>query len=114
MVMLIDLAVMIGLPVILFVLHRLWPSQVGRQKNMMLGVLFAWFLYTFFGSRIVRGESITMIAYSALIVAVLAAIMALVVKKFPEQARKYDQYFRIGFMAAAVAAMIVGWTAGGF
>ena len=114
MVIIADLLIMIGLPVVLFVLHRLWPSQVGRQKNMILGALFAWFIYTFFGSRIVAGESMLMVGYSLLIVAVLAAVMVVILKQFPDQAAKYSQQIRFGFMAAAAAAMIAGWTAGGF
>jgi drug/metabolite transporter (DMT)-like permease len=109
MVMVADLLIMIGLPIALFVIHRLWPEAVERRKSAIFGVLFAWFAYTFFGSRIVRGESITMIAYSALIVAVLTAIMVIILKQFPDQARKNDRWFRFGFMAAAAASMIVGW-----
>jgi len=114
MVIVADLAIMIGLPVALWTLHRLWPSAVENRKPLMLSILAGWFCYTFFGSRLMRGESMLMVGYSALIMAVLAAGMVLVVKKFPEQARKYDRYFRIGFMAAAAAAMLAGWTTGGF
>lgn len=114
MVIIADLLIMVGLPVALFVIHRLCPESVGRNKNLFFGILTGWFLYTFFGSRIVRGESMLMVGYSVLIVAVLVGVMILVLKQFPEQAEKYSQYFRIGFMAAAAAAMIVGWTVGGF
>lgn len=114
MVMLIDLAIMIGLPVVLFIVHRLWREAVERQKNGILLGLLTWFAYTFFGSQIVRGEPMIMVVYSAVIVAVLAAGMVVILKQFPDQAAKYSQQIRFGFMAAAAAAMIVGWTAGGF
>lgn len=114
MVIIADLLIMIGLPIVLFVMHRLWPQLIARQKNGILAILAAWFSYTFFGSRIGAGESITMVAYSALIVAVMVVIMVLVLKYLPDQARKYNSYFRFGFMAAAAVAMVTGWMAGGF
>ena len=114
MVIITDLLIMIGIPVVLFIAHHLFPEAVENRKPMILMVLAAWFVYTFVGSRIVAGESTLMILYSALIVAVLAAVMVLVLKKFPEHAHRYNSWFRFGFMAAAAAAMVAGWTAGGF
>ena len=114
MVIIADLLIMVGLPVALFVIHRLCPESVGRNKNLFFGILTGWFLYTFFGSRLVRGESMLMVGYSVLIVAVLAATMVVILKNFPDQARRYNQQIRFGFMAAAVAAMVAGWTVGGF
>lgn len=104
-----DLLIMIGFPVILFVLHRLFPEALENRKSLILTVLAAWFAYTFVGSRLVAGESMIIVAYSGLIVAVLASIMVLVLKYLPDQAQRYNQQFRFGFMAAAAAAMIVGW-----
>lgn len=109
MVMFSDLLIMIGLPVALFVLHRLFPEAVEGRKTLILSILSIWFLYTFFGSRLIHGGATKFVIFSAFVVASLGAIMFLVIKRFPDQVKKYDTAFRIGFAAAAAAAALVGW-----
>ena len=111
MVIVADLAVMVGLPVVLFVLHRLWPEAVEGRKNVILAVLSVWFLYTFFGSRLIHsgGENIRFVVFSACIIGAAGAVMFLVIKKFPDQVKKHDTAFRMGFAAIAAVAALVGW-----
>lgn len=109
MVIISDLLIMIGLPVTLFVLHRLFPEAVERRKNLILSILSIWFLYTFFGSRLLHGGETQFVLFSALVVAALGAIMFLIVKNFPDQVRQHDTAFRLGFAATAAAAGVVGW-----
>ena len=109
MVIISDLLIMIGLPVTLFVLHRLFPEAVERRKNLILSILSIWFLYTFFGSRLLHGGETQFVLFSALVVAALGAIMFLVVKNFPDQVRRHDTALRIGFAAIAAVAALVGW-----
>ena len=109
MVIISDLLIMIGLPVALFVLHRLFPEAVERRKNLILSILSIWFLYTFLGSRLVHGGATKFVIFSALVVAALGSIMFLVIKNYPEQVRRHDTAFRIGFAATAAAAALVGW-----
>ena len=109
MVIVTDLAVMVGLPVLLFIVHRLWPEAVERQKNVILAVLGAWFLYTFFGSQLVHGGATKFVIFSALVVVTLGAAMFLVIKNYPDQVRRHDTAFRLGFAATAAAAALVGW-----
>ena len=111
MVIVTDLAVMVGLPVLLFIVHRLWPEAVERQKNVILAVLSVWFLYTFFGSRLIHsgGENIRFVVFSACVISAAGAVMFLVIKNYPEQVRRHDTAFRIGFAATAAAAALVGW-----
>ena len=109
MVIISDLLIMIGLPVALFVLHRLFPEAVERRKNLILSILSIWFLYTFFGSRLIHGGATQFVLFSALVVAALGALMFLVIKNYPDQVRRHDTAFRIGFAATAAAAALVGW-----
>ena len=111
MVIVTDLAVMIGLPVVLFILHRLWPEAVEQQKNGILAVLGVWFIYTFFGSRLIHsgGENIRFVVFSACVIGAAGAVMFLVIKKFPDQVKKHDTAFRMGFAAIAAVAALVGW-----
>ena len=109
MVIVTDLAVMVGLPVLLFIVHRLWPEAVERQKNVILAVLSVWFLYTFFLSRLVHGGATNLVIFSACVVGALGAIMFLIIKNFPDQVRRHDTSFRIGFAATAAAAALAGW-----
>ena len=111
MVIISDLLIMIGLPVALFVLHRLFPEAVERRKNLMLAILSGWFLYTFLGSRLIHsgGENIRFVVFSACIIGAAGAAMFLIIKNYPEQVRRHDTAFRIGFMATAAAAALVGW-----
>ena len=87
MVIISDLLIMIGLPVALFVLHRLFPEAVERRKNLILSILSIWFLYTFFGSRLIHGGATQFVLFSALVVAALGALMFLVIKNYPDQVR---------------------------
>ena len=109
MVIISDLLIMIGLPVTLFVLHRLFPEAVERRKNLILSILSIWFLYTFFGSRLLHGGETQFVLFSALVVAALGAIMFLIVKNFPDQVRRHDAAFRVGFAATAAVAALAGW-----
>lgn len=109
MVMFSDLLIMIGLPVALFVLHRLFPETVESRKTLILSVLAVWFLYTFFGSRLLAGGATRFVVFSAIVVAALGAIMFLIVKNYPDQVRRHDTAFRIGFAATAAAAALAGW-----
>ena len=109
MVMATDLVVMVGLPVLLFIIHRLWPEAVESRKTLILSILGAWFIYTFFGSRLLHGGATRFVFFSAIIVAALGAVMFLIIKNFPEQVRRHDTAFRIGFAATAAAAALVGW-----
>ena len=111
MVMFSDLLIMVGLPVLLFVLHRLFPEAVERRKNLMLAILSGWFLYTFLGSRLIHsdGENIRFVVFSACVISAAGAVMFLVIKNYPEQVRRHDTAFRIGFAATAAAAALVGW-----
>ena len=109
MVIISDLLVMVGLPVTLFIAHRLWPSAVEGRKTLILSILGVWFSYTFFGSRLLHGGETQFVLFSALVVAALGAIMFLVVKNFPDQVRRHDTALRIGFAAIAAVAALVGW-----
>ena len=109
MVIISDLLVMVGLPVSLFIAHRLWPEAVEGRKNVILAVLSVWFLYTFFLSRLVHGGATKFVIFSALVVVALGAAMFLVIKNFPDQVRRHDTSFRIGFAATAAAASLAGW-----
>ena len=109
MVMFSDLLIMVGLPVLLFVLHRLFPEAVEGRKTLILSILSIWFLYTFFGSRLIHGGATQFVLFSALVVAALGALMFLVIKNYPDQVRRHDTAFRIGFAATAAAAALVGW-----
>ena len=109
MVIISDLLIMIGLPVALFVLHRLWPEAVESRKTLILSVLAVWFLYTFFGSRLLHGGATKFVIFSAFVVAVLGAVMFLVIKNYPDQVRRHDAAFRVGFASTAAAAGVVGW-----
>lgn len=111
MVIVTNLAVMVGLPVVLFIVHRLWPEAVESRKTVMLSILALWFLYTFFGSRLIQsgGENIRFVIFSACVVGALGAIMFLIIKNFPGQVRRYDTEFRMGFAATAAAAALAGW-----
>lgn len=109
MVIVTDLAVMVGLPVLLFALHRLWPEAVESRKILVLMVLGTWFIYTFFGSRLIHGGATRFVVFSALVVAALGAVMFLVIKKFPDQVRRHDTAFRLGFAATAAAVALAGW-----
>ena len=109
MVIFSDLLIMVGLPVALFVLHRLWPETVESRKTLILSILSAWFLYTFFGSRLIHGGATKFVVFSAIVVAALGEIMFLIIKNFPDQVRRHDTAFRIGFAATAAAAALVGW-----
>ena len=109
MVIISDLLIMIGLPVALFVLHRLWPEAVESRKTLRLSVLAVWFLYTFFGSRLLHGGASRFVIFSGLVVAALGAVMFLVIKKFPDQVRRHDAAFRVGFAATAAVAALAGW-----
>lgn len=110
MVMFSDLLIMVGLPVALFIAHRLWPEAVERRKNLMLAILSGWFLYTFFGSRLIHsGGATKFVIFSALVVVALGAVMFLVIKKYPDQVKKHDTAFRMGFAATAAAAALAGW-----
>ena len=109
MVIITDLLVMVGLPVLLFIVHRLWPEAVESRKPLILAVLGAWFLYTFFGSRLLHGGATKLVIFSAIVVAALGSIMFLVIKNFPDHVRRHDTSFRIGFAATAAAAALVGW-----
>ena len=109
MVIVADLAVMIGLPVLLFIVHRLWPEAMESRKPFVLAILGVWFSYTFFGSRLLHGGATNLVIFSACVVGALGAIMFLIIKNYPDQVRKHDTAFRIGFMATAAAAALVGW-----
>ena len=109
MVMFSDWLVMVGLPVALFIVHRLWPEAVERQKNVILALLSIWFLYTFFGSRLLHGGATRFVIFSALVVAALGAVMFLVIKNYPDQVREHDTAFRLGFATTAAVAGVVGW-----
>ena len=111
MVMFSDLLIMVGLPVALFIAHRLRPEAVERRKNLMLAILSGWFLYTFFGSRLIHsgGENIRFVVFSACVIGAAGAVMFLVIKKFPDQVKKHDTAFRMGFAAIAAVAALVGW-----
>ena len=111
MVMISDLLIMIGLPVLLFIAHRLWPEAVESRKPLILAVLGVWFIYTFFGSRLLHGggENIRFVVFSACVIGAAGAVMFLVIKKFPDQVKKYDTAFRMGFAAIAAVAALVGW-----
>ena len=109
MVMFSDLLIMVGLPVTLFIVHRLWPEAVESRKPLILAILSIWFLYTFFGSRLIHGGATKFVFFSALVVVALGAAMFLVIKNFPDQVRRHDTSFRIGFAATAAAAALAGW-----
>ena len=114
MVMISDLLIMIGLPVLLFIAHRLWPEAVESRKPLILAVLGTWFVYTFFGSRLLHGggensENIRFVVFSACVIGAAGAVMFLVIKKFPDQVKKHDTAFRMGFAAIAAVAALVGW-----
>ena len=109
MVIISDLVIMVGLPVLLFIVHRLWPEAVESRKILILSILGAWFIYTFFVSRLIHGGATKFIIFSACVVGALAAVMFLVIKNYPDQVRQHDTAFRIGFAATAAAAGVVGW-----
>lgn len=109
MVMFSDLLIMVGVPVALFIFHRLWPEAVEGRKTLILAVLAVWFLYTFFGSRLLHGGATRFVVFSGIVVAALGAIMFLIIKNFPDQVRRHDTSFRIGFAATAAAAALAGW-----
>ena len=108
MVIVTDLLIMVGLPIVLFIVHCLWPEAVERRKNLVITILAAWFIYTFFGSRFLHGENYRFIIFSASVVGALATAMFLIIKNFPDHARNYDKCFRIGFAVAAAAAVLAG------
>ena len=110
MVIISDLVIMVGLPVLLFIVHRLWPEAVESRKILILSILGAWFIYTFFGSRLIHGgENIRFVVFSACIIGAAGAAMFLIIKNFPDQVRQHDTAFRLGFAATAAAAAVVGW-----
>ena len=109
MVIVADLAVMVGLPVALFIAHRIWPEAVESRKTLILSVLAVWFLYTFFGSRLLHGGATRFVVFSGIVVAALGAIMFLIIKNYPDQVRKHDTAFRVGFAAIAAVAALGGW-----
>ena len=109
MVIITDLLVMVGLPVALFIVHRLFPETVESRKTLILAVLGVWFAYTFFGSRLLHGGATNLVIFSACVVGALGAIMFLIIKNYPDQVRRHDTSFRIGFAATAAAVALVGW-----
>ena len=109
MVMISELLVMVGLPVLLFIVHRFWPEAVEGRKTLILAILGVWFIYTFFGSRLIRGGATNLVIFSACIVGALGAIMFLIIKNYPDQVRRHDTAFLIVFAATAAAAALAGW-----
>lgn len=109
MVMISDLLIMIGLPVLLFIVHRIWPEAVEGRKNIILAVLSVWFAYTFFGSRLLHGGATRFVVFSACIIGAAGAAMFLIIKNFPDQVREHDTAFRLGFATTAAVAGVVGW-----
>ncbi len=109
MVIITDLVIMIGLPVALFIVHRLWKETVESRKTLILSILGVWFAYTFFGSQLVHGGETSFVIFSACVVGALTAVMFLIVKNYPDQVRQHDTAFCLGFAATAAAAAFVGW-----
>ena len=111
MVIIADLLVMVGLPVALFIVHRIWPDAVESRKSLILAVLGVWFIYTFLGSRLLHssGENIRFVVFSACVIGAAGAAMFLIIKNYPDQVRRHDTAFRIGFAATAAVAALGGW-----
>ena len=109
MVMLLtETLIMAGIPLVIFIVHHIWPEKVEKREPLLYAILVPWAMYTFLGTQIVVGKNMSFIIFSVCITGALASVLVLIDKKYPELAQKYDKYFRAGAMIVAAVAVIAG------
>ena len=109
MVMMLELLLFISLPAIALLGTRFWPEKFESAKNKIyiciilsswLLVVFAWSLLSVLGIRFA--------VYIFSVITVVGTSLISIFYFYPNQFRKYSLFFRYGFLAFGVLALLAG------
>ena len=110
MVMLLEVLLFLSLPAIALLGTRFWPEKFESAKNKiyMCIIISCWLLGVFAWSLL----SVLSFRFAVYILSVITVVGTIIISIFyfyPNQFKKYSLFFRYGFSAVGVAALLAGW-----